>query len=89
MNLQLSMSEARRRLPALADTLSETSQVCKVTHGGKPVLAILSWEDYDGLRETLDILSDLRLAASLHRSARDIQRGKTMPWEEVKRRLRL
>ena len=73
----------------MADTLRETRQVCKVTHGRKPVLAILSWEDYDGLRETIDILSDPKLAASLRRSARDIQRGKTMPWEDVKRRLRL
>lgn len=39
-----------------------------VTRRGKPVLAILPWEVYEGFLETLDIMADAELMAALRKS---------------------
>ena len=58
-----------------------------VTRRGKPVLAIMSWEDYEAILETLEILSDEHAVEQLRRSIREVKEGKTIPWEEAKARL--
>lgn len=41
----------------------------------------------NGLIETLEILADPNLAASLRKSIKELEQGKTIPWEQVKRKL--
>ena len=89
MRTSMSIAEARRWLPAIPERLSHSGRALRITRAGKLVLAILSWEDYDGLRETIDILSDQKLVASLRRGMREMKQGKTVPWKDVKRALGL
>jgi PHD/YefM family antitoxin component YafN of YafNO toxin-antitoxin module len=56
---------------------------------GKPVLAIMPWELYDGLMETLEILGDPEQVAQLREGIRDVARSRTESWEAVKARLLL
>ena len=60
-----------------------------ITDNGAPVLAILSWELYDGMLETLEILGDLQQMAALRQGMQDITEGRTETWETVKARLRI
>ena len=83
---ELPMTEARKELTALPDKLSHTHETVTVTRRGKPVLAILPWDEYEALVETLDVLSDKDLMASLRQGIREIRQGKGIPWEEVKRK---
>ena len=85
----LPITEAREELTSLPDQLHETHETVTVTRRGKPVLAILSWEEYEALVETLDIMSDERLMASLRQSIREARQGKLIPWERAKRKLGL
>ena len=85
----LPITEARDELTSLPDTLSETHETVTVTRRGKPVLAILSWEEYEALTETLEIMTDERLMASLRQSIREAKAGKLISWERVKRKLGL
>jgi len=39
------------------------------------------------LRETLEILSDQNLMADLRQSIKEMEEGKTIPWEEAKQEL--
>jgi PHD/YefM family antitoxin component YafN of YafNO toxin-antitoxin module len=55
-----------------------------VTRRGEPVLAILPWELYETLEETLEILGDEDLMTELRRSLREAEAGETVPWETVK-----
>jgi PHD/YefM family antitoxin component YafN of YafNO toxin-antitoxin module len=85
----LPITEAREKLTSLPDTLSQTHETLAVTRRGKSVLAILAWDEYETLVETLDVMSDARLMASLRRSIQEAKQGKLIPWEDVKRKLAL
>ena len=82
----LPMTEAREELTSLPAQLSRTHETVTVTRRGKPVLAILAWEEYEALVETLDVMADEQLMASVRQGIRDIKQGKLISWEEVKRK---
>jgi len=52
---QLSISQARSRLTRLAGQLQKDKEAIEVTSRGKPVLAILSWDLYEALEETISM----------------------------------
>lgn len=85
----LSMAKARESLTSLPEMLADEQRVVAVTRRGKPVLAIMDWEFYDSLLETLEIMNDPDLMKSLRKSIRQLQEGKTIPWETVKAELNL
>jgi len=49
----------------------------------KPIMAILPFEEYDSLLETLEIVNDDELMAHLYRDIMETDEGKGRPWEEV------
>ncbi len=87
----LSMMEARAKLTGLPEEFQrnpETGAVT-VTRRGKPVLAVMPWELYDSIVETLEVLSDEKLMKALRKSLREVRKGKTFSTAEVRRRLGL
>lgn len=60
-----------------------------ITRRGQPVLAVISWELYESIVETLDVLSEPELVAALRDSVEDIKHGRLLSHEEVGRRLGL
>ena len=87
----VTMTEMRARLSALSRRLREHPEegVVAVTDRGKPALAVLSWEQYEGLRETMEILADPELMAALRRGEKDIEEGRTFSTDEVVKELGL
>lgn len=85
----LPITKARDELTSLPDKLSENHETVTVTRHGKPVLAILPWEEYEALVETLEVMADADLMASLRRGIQQAKRGKLIPWEQAKRKLAL
>ena len=83
------ITEARHELASMSDKLSETHETVTVTRRGKPVLAILPWEEYEALVETLDIMADEDLTAALRQGVKEMKQGKLIPWERAKRKLGL
>jgi antitoxin YefM len=84
---EITMVDARRELTRLPERLESRPSTVAVTRRGKPVLAIMTWEDYEALLETLEILSDQEAVEQLRRSIQEEKEGKTIPWEEAKARL--
>jgi antitoxin YefM len=80
------ITEARSQLSRLPEELGyeEAPEAIAITRRGRPVLAVLPWDFYDGLVETLDILSDEQLMAALRQSLKEMEKGKLIPWDEVK-----
>lgn len=68
--------EIIRRLESLEDAVA-------VTKNGVPAAVILSVDKYEGLLETLDILSDEKTMKSLRVSMRQARKGKWLKYEEV------
>ena len=85
----ISMTVARHELTSLPEKLSGTHDTVSVTRRGKPVLAILPWEEYESILETLDILGDKKLMSDFQKGIRDLKRGKGIPWEMAKKKIHL
>jgi prevent-host-death family protein len=84
---ELSMVDARRELTRLPEELAAEPATITVTRRGKPVLAILTWEDYEALTETIEILSDEDTLQQLRQGLQDVKSGNTLSWSEAKARL--
>ncbi len=83
------MTQARDELTSLPERLAEEPGAVVVTRRGEPVLAILPWELYEGLVETLEIMADDELMSELRESLEQAERGETIPWKQVKSELDL
>ena len=83
MEKMLSIAEARRALSRLPDYFTQTPDVgaLAITRRGQPVLAVLSWAQYEALVETLDILGDEEQTAQLRRAVAEIEAGAAQAWE--------
>ena len=84
---ELNMVDARRELTRLPERLSATPTTVTVTRRGKPVLAIMSWEDYEAIVETLEVLSDEDSVEQLRRSIQDVKQDQTLSWDAAKAQL--
>jgi len=87
---QLTISEARKAFLDLPEKLArEPERAVIITRRGQPVLAVLPWEFYESLVETLEVLSEPELVAELRESIKDIERGRLLSHKEVGARLGL
>lgn len=82
----LPISQVRSRFLKLADTLAkhpETGAVA-VTKRGKAIVAVMNWDLYESIMETMEIMGDKKLMADFRRGVREMKRGKGIPIEKVK-----
>jgi prevent-host-death family protein len=91
MTRTLPMMEARKQLTSLPETLRHDDEidVMEITRRGKPVLAVMPWDLYDAIVETLEVMGDKELRAQLRQSIEEMDKGKTIPWDEAKQELGL
>jgi PHD/YefM family antitoxin component YafN of YafNO toxin-antitoxin module len=88
MRHRISIIEARKKLAELPELLERHPGALTVTRHGKPVLAVLHWDQYEGLLETMEILGDAEFMARLRKSVEELKAGRGILWEAAKRRLR-
>ncbi|MBI5483596.1 MAG: type II toxin-antitoxin system prevent-host-death family antitoxin [Deltaproteobacteria bacterium] len=83
--------EARKQLTSLPETLMHDDQVdvLEITRRGKPVLAVMPWELYEAVSETLEVMADKELMAQLRRSIQEMDSGKLISWQDSKQELGL
>ena len=74
----LPFSEAKAQLSALADRVEGQHDRILVTRNGRPSFVLLSPDDLESLEETLDILRDDELLASIRLSRREAAAGKRL-----------
>lgn len=87
MTITIPLTELRPKLPKVMDRISKYFDRYIITRHGKPEAVMLSEEDYQGLLETLDILSDQRLIKSIKKAEEDLKKGKGISWEKAKKQL--
>lgn len=84
MATTLPLSEVKTRLPELVTTVAARDEQIVVTRYGKPTAVILSFEEFERLRETLDVLSDPAMMRQIHKSLAYFARsGKGRGFEDV------
>ena len=87
----LPIMEARKQLTSLPELLVQNGQVdvAEITRRGKPVLAVIPWELYESISETLEVLGDRDLMLLLRQSIEEMESETTIPWQDAKRDLSL
>ena len=79
----LPFSEAKARLSELADRIEDQHERIVVTRHGRPSFVLMSLDELESLEETLDILGDDELVASLRLSQREAAEGKLIPLHDI------
>ena len=84
----LSLSEVKAKLSQLVDEVESRDERIVITRKGRPAAVLVSQDDHDSWQETLEITSDRALMTELRRGLRQIERGETVPLEQVRLELR-
>lgn len=86
MNKIMPMMEARKNLTSLPELLVRDGEIdiAEITRRGKPVLAVMPWELYEAVQETLEVLGDEMLITQLRQSIKELEEGLLIPWEQAK-----
>ncbi|MDO8580160.1 MAG: type II toxin-antitoxin system Phd/YefM family antitoxin [Candidatus Omnitrophota bacterium] len=87
ITITISLTELRPKLPQIMDRISKRFDRYVITRHGKPEAVLLSEEDYEGLLETIDILSDKEAMNRIKKAKADFKRGKWVPWEKAKKKI--
>jgi len=77
------ITKAKNRLLDLIRDFQAKDDIIAITKNGVPAAVLLSVERFEGLLETIDILSDEKAMASLRRSIRQAQAGRWVSHEKV------
>jgi prevent-host-death family protein len=87
---EMALMTARAKLTGLSRELARSPRtVVRITHRGKPSMALMSAELYDTLVSTLDVMSDSASVEALRKSLADIESGRVHTLDEVAARLGL
>jgi len=80
----LPISEVKARLPELVTGVEEREEEVVVTRNGRPVAVLVSYAEFERLKETLDVLSDPQLMHQIEESRAFYASGrKGLSFEDV------
>ena len=82
----MSISETRRKITSLEKELSYEDTI-SVTNHGKEVFALLRWDTYESIAETLEILSDEESFAELKKGIQQMNNNELIDFDEFKKSL--
>ena len=87
MTKTLPISEARQNLTTLVNRADKLLDEYIITVNGKPAAVLMSAAEYESLKETEEIMFDPGLMKAIKQGEKEIEAGKGIPWETVKKEL--
>ncbi len=79
--------KARAMLSQLPEQLGAENRAVALTRHGKPVLAVMPWDLFESIMETMEVMGDAETMAAVRESIEDIREGDLIPLEQVKAEL--
>jgi prevent-host-death family protein len=73
----LSVSEAKMKLSGLIDTVNATDEEIMITKNGRPAAVLVSPEEFESLKETVAVRSDLSLMKEIKKGLRALKMKKS------------
>jgi len=80
----MSISETRKRITSLEHDMAYDDTI-SVTNHGKEIFALLRWDTYESIAETLDIMSDEDEFNALKAGIQQFKNGELMDFEDFKK----
>ena len=82
------LAEAKKHLSSLVKEADEAYDRIIITKNGVDKAVLMSTEEYEGLIETLDILSQKEERRAIARAKKQVRRGQTVPLGTFKKKAR-
>lgn len=79
----LSLSEAKARLSELVADCEKDEEELVITRNGRPAAVLMSADEYEGWRETREILRNRALMKEIRLGLRQLEKGQRFTFEEV------
>jgi antitoxin YefM len=86
MTKMIPLAEAKKQFSAIIKDVEERFDRFTITKNGVGKAVILSNEEYDGLLETLDILSRKEEREAIARAKAQVKKGKTITLGDLKKK---
>ncbi len=87
MTHTITLKALRPGLPKVADAVESKYDRYVVTKRGHPVMVLVNPEDFEGLLETIEILSDKSAVKRIRAARKQAKAGKTVSLEALRSRL--
>jgi len=85
----LPITKVRENLTSLVDKANKKLDEYIITVNGTPKAILISAAEYESWKETNEIMADPGLMKAIKQGEKEIEAGKGIPWEEVKKELNL
>jgi antitoxin YefM len=72
----LSLSEAKMKLSGLVESVRNTDEEIVITKNGSPAAVIISHDEFESLKETIKVRSDISLMAEIKKGLSDLKNKK-------------
>ena len=82
----MTISEARKNITSLEGVMNYDDTI-SITNHGKEVFALMRWDTYECIQETLEILSDPEMSKSLSLGIQQIREDKTIDFDSFMEKL--
>ena len=82
------LAEAKKHLSSLVREAGESYDRILITKNGVEKAVLMSAEEYEGLIETLDILSHKEERQGITRAKKQVRRGQTVSLETFRKKIR-
>ncbi len=77
------VTKAKANLLDLVRKIKDSDDTIAITKNGMPEVVLLSMNKFQGLIETMDILSDEKAMKSIRKSIREAEKGMWVDFDEV------
>lgn len=85
-DVTLPLAEIKKRLSEIIDGVERQHDRVLLTRNGRPAAVILSPDELESLEETLEILSNPKAMREIRRAEADIERGRYVGAEELRKK---
>jgi antitoxin YefM len=79
----LPVTKVKRNLLEILKQMEEEEETIALTKNGEPIGVMMSLSRYEGLMETIEIMSDQKIVRTLKASQNDFKSGRVMDHESV------
>lgn len=86
MLTEMTITETRKKITSLENEIGFDTTIA-ITNHGREVFALMKWETYESINETLEILNDEELLRELKIGLKQIKQNKLIDFEDFKKKL--
>ncbi len=82
---KMNLSEAKDKLSQLVKETAETTSQTVISVNGREQAILISMEEYESLKETIEILKDQSLVKKICSSLEDVRKGHVVKFERIRK----